>query len=118
MILQRFEKDGEPKDYDDFLHHEQSLLHLMSCVNGKYKSDYWGVQKTQSIRFTTDTYPKIKALADMSGNSINVIVNDLVKLAYGVVIENLGEKDSDTLFAEECRIRKELLDDYQPKEQK
>lgn len=118
MILQRFEKDGEPKDYDDFLPHEQSLLHLMSCVNGKYKSDYWGVQKTQSIRFTTDTYPKIKALADMSGNSINVIVNDLVKLAYGVVMENLGEKDSDILFAEECRIRKEWLDDYQPKEQK
>lgn len=114
MKLNQFERDGEPKDYDDYLPHEQSLLHLMSCVNGKYSSDYFGVQKAQSIRFHAGTYPKVKALADMSGNSINIIVNELVTLAYGVVMENLGEKAGDKLFAEECRIRKEWLDNYEP----
>ena len=61
-------------EYEDAKPHEQSLMHLMSCVNGKYESDYMGLQKAQSIRFTYDTYPKVKALADMSGNSLNIVL--------------------------------------------
>lgn len=118
MKLQKFERNGEPLEYDDFLPHEQSLLHLMACVNGNYKSDYIGMEKSHSIRFTGDTYPKVKALAEMSGNSVNIIVNDLVKLAYGVVMENLPEKDGEKLYSEECRIRGEWLNEYQPKEKK
>lgn len=117
MKLNQFEKDGEPKDYDDYLPHEQSLLHLMSCVNGKYSSDYFGVQKAQSIRFTVSTYPKVKALADMSGNSINIIANELINLGYGVLMENLNDKARDRLFEEECRIREEWLNQYQLSEE-
>ena len=96
-------------EYEDAKPHEQSLMHLMSCVNGKYESDYMGLQKAQSIRFTYDTYPKVKALADMSCNSLNIIVNDLVKLAYGVLMDNLSNEDSDKLFNKECLVRKEWL---------
>ena len=32
-------------EYEDAKPHEQSLMHLMSCVNGKYESDYMGLQK-------------------------------------------------------------------------
>ncbi len=100
------------EEYEAAKPHEQSLIHLMSCVNGKYESDYMGLQKAQSIRFTYDTYPKVKALADMSGNSLNIIVNDLVKLAYGVLMENLSDEDSDKLFQKESVIRQEWSAEY------
>ncbi len=111
MKIKQFYDDGEPKQYlDDYSYAEQKLLMLMGGVNGNYKTDYQGVEKTQSIRFTAGTYPKVKALAELSGNSINSVVNDLVDVAYGAIMENLSEDDSNKLFDKECKIRSEFFD--------
>lgn len=119
MKLNRFYKDGEPKDdLHSYNQAEQKLLMLMGGVSGKYKSDYFGVEKSQSIRFTSSSYPKVKALAELSGNSVNTIVNDMIEVAFGAIMQNLTDEDSQNLFNKECAIREEWLGEYQPKEQK
>ena len=118
MKINRFHEDGEPKDdLHSYSRAEQKLLMLMGGVSSKYKADYFGMEKSQSIRFTSSSYPKVKALAELSGNSVNTIVNDMIEVAFGAIMENLSEEDSDKLFNKECLIREEWLKAYQPKEQ-
>lgn len=106
-------ESGEPLEYFDYSPHEQSLLHLMSCVNGSYKSDYLGMHKTNSIRFTVETYPMVKALAEMSGNSINIIVNQMIKVAHGVLGENLKPEELEELQQKESEIYRDWMNEYQ-----
>lgn len=99
--------DGQPIEFAERPEHEQRLMLLLAGINGNYKTDYTGVEKAMSIRFSGANYPKVKALSELSGNSLNVVVNDLVEVAYGVLMANASEESADTLFKTECLIRDE-----------
>ena len=105
-------------DFDALPPHEQSLLKLISSVNGTCEMDAMGIEKACSIRFGTATYPKIKAIADLSGNSMNLVINDLIEVAYGVIMENATEESSDKLFETECLVREDWTNESLKKEQK
>lgn len=107
MKLTKTNYDGEPIQFDERPEHEQRLMMLVSGIKGNYKTDYTGVEKAMSIRFSGGNYPKVKALSELSGNSLNVVVNDLVEVAYGVIMENASEESAADLFKAECLIREE-----------
>lgn len=116
MKLQMTDHKGEPIEFDDRNRYEQRLMMLVGGINGTYKTDYIGMEKAMSIRFNSANYPRVKALADLSGNSLNSVVNDLVEVAYGVIMQNATEESSDKLFETECLIREEWANEYQKKE--
>ena len=95
-------------DFDALPPHEQSLLKLISSVNGTCEMDAMGIDKACSIRFGTATYPKIKAIADLSGNSLNIIVNELVQVAIGTLISNMNEEEIKTLIDASKVIEQEM----------
>ena len=95
-------------DFDALPPHEQSLLKLISSVNGTCEMDAMGIEKACSIRFGTDNYPKIKAIADLSGNSLNIIVNELVQVAIGTLISNMNEEEIKTLIDASKVIEQEM----------
>lgn len=107
MKLTKQDHNGNPIEFDERPSHEQRLMMLVGCINGSYKTDYMGMERAISIRLNYANYPRVKALADLSGNSMNLIINDLVEVAYGVIMENASETDGNKLFQTECLIREE-----------
>lgn len=114
MKIQKTDYNGEPIDFDDRKRYEQKMLMLIGGVNGNYKTDYMGMERALSVRLNCLTYPKVKALSNLSGNSMNLVINDLIEVAYGVMIENMSDSDSDKLYAEERRVTKDWMDEYKP----
>ena len=98
----------ESFDYNSLPPHEQSLLKLIASVNGKCDMDAMGIEKACSIRFGTTTYPKIKAIADLSGNSLNIVVNELVQVALGTLITNMSDEETKTLLDASNVIEQEM----------
>ena len=99
----------ESFDYNSLPRHEQSLLKLISSVNGKCDMDAMGIEKACSIRFGHTTYPKIKAIADLSGNSLNIVVNELAEVALGTLIANMSEEEVKTLMDKADVIEQEMF---------
>lgn len=118
MKLTKSNYNGEPIDFDDRPEYEQRLMMLIGGITGNYKTDYMGMEKAMSVRFNASNYPKVKALSDLSGNSINLVVNDLIEVAYGVIMENASDESGEQLFRTECSIREEWANEYQKKDKK
>lgn len=112
MKLPKKHYDGEPIQFDERPPHEQRLMMLIGGINGNYKSDYMGMERAMSVRLNYANYPRVKALADLSGNSMNLVINDLIEVAYGSIMENATEESSDKLFQAECLIREEWSNEY------
>ena len=96
-------------DYNSLPPHERSLHNLIASVNGKCDMDAMGIEKACSIRFGTTTYPKIKAIADLSGNSLNIVVNELVQVALGTLIANMSDEEIKTLIDTSSVIEQEMF---------
>lgn len=118
MKLPKKHYDGDPIEFDERSPHEKRLLMLIGGIEGNYKSDYHGMEKAMSVRLNHANYPRVKALADLSGNSMNLVINDLIEVAYGVIMENASEESGDKLFETECLVREEWAKEYVPREQK
>ena len=118
MKLSKQHYEGDPIQFEERPQHEQRLMMLIGGITGNYKSDYMGMEKAMSVRLNANNYPRVKALADLSGNSMNLVINDLIEVAYGAIMENAKEESSDTLFKTECLIREEWTNEYSKKEQK
>lgn len=118
MKVPKFDHKQEPIEFDDRSNSEQRLLMLIGGINGKYKSDYHGMEKAQSIRFSSTNYPRVKALSDLSGNSINSVVNDLVEVAYGVIQQNADDASSQKLSDAVSSAWQEWIADYELKDAK
>ena len=118
MKLSKQHYDGDPIQFEERPQHEQRLMMLIGGITGNYKSDYMGMEKAMSVRLNANNYPRVKALADLSGNSMNLVINDLIEVAYGAIMENAKEENSDTLFNAECLIREEWTNDHLKKGQK
>lgn len=118
MKLPKKHYDGDPIEFDERSPHEKRLLMLIGGIEGNYKSDYHGMEKAMSVRLNHGNYPRVKALADLSGNSMNLVINDLIEVAYGAIMENASEESGDKLFETECLVREEWAKEYVPREQK
>lgn len=112
MKLPKKHYDGEPIEFEERAPHEQRLMMLIGGINGNYKSDYMGMEKAMSVRLNANNYPRVKALSDLSGNSMNLVINDLIEVAYGVIMENASEESGDKLFETECSVRDEWTKEY------
>lgn len=107
MKLPERHTNGEPIEFDERNKHEQRLMMLIGGITGNYKVDYMGMEKAMSVRLNAGNYPKVKALSELSGNSMNLVINDLIEVAYGSIMENAPEESSDKLFDTECSIREQ-----------
>ena len=96
-------------EYNSLPPHERSLQNLIASVNGTCDMDSMGIEKACSIRFGTATYPRIKAIADLSGNSLNIVVNELVQVALGTLIENMSDEEIKTLIDTSSVIEQEMF---------
>lgn len=102
-------------DLDDFTQGEQKLMALMSGVHGNYKTDYFGMEKAITIRANAIVAPKIDAFAELSGLSKNIVINDLLELAFYVLQENLGEEDAKKFSQIESMKLQEWISQYKAK---
>lgn len=118
MKLGKLHNDGDPIEFDDRPAYEQRLMMLIGGVSGKYKTEYVGMERAMSIRLNAKSYPMVKALSNLSDNSMNTVINDLIEVAFGVMVENMKESDSDVLFEEQSKVMAEWMDEYQLKEKK
>lgn len=105
-------------DLDDFTKGEQKLMALMAGVQGNYKTDYMGMEKPITIRANVINAPKIDALAELSGLSKNLVINDLLELAFYVLQENLKEEDAQRFSDIESKKMDEWMSQYRAKDDK
>lgn len=105
-------------DLDDFTKGEQKLMALMAGVQGNYETDYMGMEKAITIRANVINAPKIDALAELSGLSKNLVINDLLELAFYVLQDNLKEEDAERFSKLESQKMEEWMSQYRVKESK
>ena len=106
----------EPKtDIDDFTQTEQKIMALMSAVEGKYHTDYLGMEKAITIRLNLLNAPKVEALAELSKLSKNLLINDLISVAFGVLEENLSEESHKKFTDMVNQKYQSWIGDYAPK---
>lgn len=105
-------------DFDDYTRGEQKLMMLMGAVKGTYETDYMGMEKPITIRADVINAPKIDALAELSGLSKNLVINDLLELAFHVLEENLKEEDAKRFSQMESKKMEEWMSQSKLKEQK
>ena len=100
----------EPENYHNLPPHQRSLVNLISSVTGNCSMDVMAAEKSCTIRFSYETYPQMKAIADLSGNSLNTVANELVKVALGTMISNMSEEEIKTLSKAAEPIKNEMLE--------
>ena len=106
----------EPKtDIDDFAQTEQKIMALMAAVEGNYKTDYLGMEKAITIRLNVLNAPKVEALAELSGLSKNLLINDLLTVAFGVLEENLSDNSHEKFIDAVSQKYQSWIGDYAPK---
>lgn len=105
-------------DLDDYTQGEQKLMALMAGVQGNYQTDYMGMEKAITIRANVINAPKIDALSELSGLSKNLVINDLLELAFYVLQDNLKEEDARRFSELESQKMEEWMSLYKAKESK
>lgn len=105
-------------EFDDYTRAEQKLMMLMGGVRGTYKTDYFGMEKAISIRTNAINTPKIEALAELSSLSKNIVVNDLLELAFHVLEENLNDEDAKKFSQMEYQKMEDWVSQYRNKDEK
>lgn len=106
----------EPKtDINDFTQTEQKIMALMAAVEGNYKTDYLGMEKAITIRLNVLNAPKVEALAELSSLSKNLLINDLLTVAFGVLEENLSDNSHEKFIDAVNQKYQSWIGDYAPK---
>lgn len=105
-------------EFDDYTRGEQKLMMLMGAVRGTYETDYMGMEKAITIRTNVINTPKIEALSELSGLSKNLVINDLLELAFHVLEGNLKEEDAKRFSQMESQKMHEWTTQYKSKETK
>lgn len=99
------------KDYYSIPPHERSLQRIIDSMREDPPPQSSGLERTSTIRFNDQTYPRIKAIANISGNSLNSVVNELVQIAVGQVISNMNEEEVTRFAKESLAVLEEWIDD-------
>ena len=98
-------------DFDLLPPHEKSLMNIISSIKGECSMDAIGMEKACSIRFDHRNYPQLKAISNLSGNSLNIVANEVVRIGLGLIIEKMSGEDASMLNAESEQIFNEWLAD-------
>ncbi len=98
-------------DFDLLPSHEKSLMNIISSIKGECSMDAFGMEKACSIRFDHRNYPQLKAISNLSGNSLNIVANEVVRIGLGLIIENMDGADASMLSAESEKIFNEWMSD-------
>lgn len=98
-------------NYDSIPPHERSLKRIVDSMREDPPVQTSGLEKTSTIRFNDQTYPRIKAIANISGNSLNSVVNELVQIAVGQVISNMNDEEVTRFAKESVAVLEEWVDE-------
>ena len=98
------------EEYNAMPQHEKSLADLVSSVSGQCSKDVVAADKSCTIRLTYQTYPQVKAIVDLSGNSLNTVVNDMLIVALGYIKEEMGEEALKSLLEAAEPIERQMLE--------
>ena len=118
MSINKVTNDGKSILFDELPEHKKRLVTFVDSLRGDCDFSYLGMEKAMSIRLDASNYPKVKAMANISNNSLNVIINDLLGIALGYVNENLSDEDSAKLNNEQSIVWAEWLEEVKKKEGK
>lgn len=84
-------------EFNEMSRQEQSLDLLTSAVHGAKKSGGSQIEHSLSIRLDVYNYPRIKTLSDLSGSSMNSIINSMLDVGYATMLSSMSEQDADHL---------------------
>lgn len=98
-------------NYEAIPPHERSLQRIVDSMRDDPPIQTSGLERTSTIRFNDQTYPRIKAIANISGNSLNSVVNELVQIAVGQVISNMNEEEVTRFAKESLAVLEEWVDE-------
>ena len=84
-------------EFNEMTRQEQSLDLLTSALYGAKKSGGSQIEHSLSIRLDMYNYPRIKTLSDLSGSSMNNIINAMLDVAYATTLEKMNEGDVELL---------------------
>ena len=70
---------------------------LTSALYGAKKVGSSQLEHSLSIRLDIFNYPRVKTLSDLSGTSMNNIINAMLDVAYATTIESMPEGDAQLL---------------------
>lgn len=96
--------------YEKMQRHERSLVDLVESISGRCSKDTVAVDKSCTIRLNYDVYPQVKAMVDLSGNSLNTVVNELLTISLAAVISNLDDERLQALNNAAEPIKKQMLE--------
>jgi hypothetical protein len=98
------------ENYEKIPPHQRSLVDLVESISGRCSKDIIAADKVCTVRLNYDTYPQVKAIVDLSGNSLNTVVNELLTVALAAVISNMEGEALDTFIAAAEPIKKQMLE--------
>lgn len=90
--------------------HQRSLVDLVESITGNCSKDIISADKVCTVRLNYDTYPQVKAIVDLSGNSLNTVVNELLTVALAAVVSNMDDDGRKKLFDAAKPIEKQMLE--------
>lgn len=96
--------------YEKLKPHERSLVDLVESIDGNCSKDVTAASKLTTIRFNYDNYPQLKAISDISGNSFNTVVNEVLTVGIATLLSNLNEKQIQVIQEKAEPIKKEMLE--------
>ena len=99
-------------NFDSLPPHERTLQYLVASITETpYVDDSSTHEKSTTVRFNYNNYSKVKAIANLSGNSLSSVVNDLVQVAHASVIANLSDEEIDRMNGEILAVHQQLIDE-------
>ncbi len=98
------------ENYEKIPPHQRSLVDLVESISGRCSKDIIAADKVCTVRLNYDTYPKVKAIVDLSGNSLNTVVNELLTVALAAVVSNMEEEPLNTLLEAAKPIEQQMLE--------
>lgn len=84
-------------EFNEMSRQEQSLDLLTSALYGGKKVGGSPIEHSLSIRLDIYNYPRIKTLSDLSGSSMNNIINAMLDVAYATTLKEMNEGDAQLL---------------------
>ena len=99
-------------DFNSLPPHERTLQYLVASITEMPRVDDSSThEKSTTVRFNYNNYSKVKAIANISGNSLSSVVNDLVEVAHAAVIANLSDEEIDRMNGEILAVHQQLIDE-------
>lgn len=69
-----------------------SLYNLNTGLYGKKSGGGSQLEHQLSVRLDMFNYPRVKAISELSGSSMNSIINDLLELGYSTMLSSIKDE--------------------------